>query len=334
MSDYSIAFISNEAVTRSYANEFLTEKWLGNFKVASSINSKRLENFKIDLCLIDTSKNFENFNDLKDFCENIGIKKIIIFYSENSLEQLKRHIKEQKDGIVFKKVERINSKEFFTNQFLDLIKLLNPDGSQSFLDLAELETSNSYDLILLGASTGGPEALKQIIGKLKPNMPPILVVLHMKPEFLVRYCERLTRITKLKVKRFIDHEKVIPNSIYIADGSNHMEISKTGPDYFLNKGNAEKVNGHCPSVDVLFNSAAKIKNSNLLAILLTGMGSDGAEGLNSLKNSGAFTVTQNEETSEVYGMPKAALEIGAAKCVLSLEQITEILSAQEVQFSC
>ena len=156
----------------------------------------------------------------------------------------------------------------------------------------------------------------------------------MQPEFLVRYCERLTRITTLKVKRFIDHEKVIPNSIYIADGSNHMEISKTGSDYFLNKGNAKKVKGHCPSVDVLFNSAAKIKNSNLLAILLTGMGSDGAEGLNSLKNSGAFTVTQNEETSEVYGMPKAALEIGAAKCVLSLEQITEILSAQEVQFSC
>ena len=79
MSDYSIAFISNEAVTRSYANELLTEKWLGSFKVASSINSKRLENFKIDFCLIDTSKNFESFNDLKDFCKNTGIKKIIIF---------------------------------------------------------------------------------------------------------------------------------------------------------------------------------------------------------------------------------------------------------------
>ena len=155
----------------------------------------------------------------------------------------------------------------------------------------------------------------------------------MQPDFLVRYCERLTRITTLKVKRFINHEKVVPNSIYIADGLNHMEISKTGSDYFLNKGTDEKVKGHCPSVDVLFNSAARIKKSNLLAILLTGMGSDGAEGLNSLKNSGAFTVTQNEETSEVYGMPKAALEIGAAKCVLSLEQITEILSAQEVQFS-
>ena len=327
MSDYSIAFISNEAVTRSYANEFLTEKWLGNFKVASSINSKRLENFKIDFCLIDTSKNFESFHDLKDFCKNIGIKKIIIFHSENSWEQLKQHIKKQKDRIVFKKVERINSKEFFINQFSDLIKLLSPVSSQSFMDLAELETSNSYDLILLGASTGGPEALKQIIGKLKPNMPPILVVLHMQPEFLVRYCERLTRITTLKVKRFIDHEKVVPNSIYIADGLNHMEISKTGSDYFLNKGTDEKVKGHCPSVDVLFNSAARIKKSNLLAILLTGMGSDGAEGLNSLKNSGAFTVTQNEETSEVYGMPKAALEIGASKCVLSLEQITKILSS-------
>ena len=329
MSDYSIAFISNEAVTRSYANELLTEKWLGSFKVASSINSKRLENFKIDLCLIDTSKNFESFNDLNDFCKNTGMKKIIIFHSENNLDKLKRHLKNQKDIIIFRKVERISSREFFKNQLSEIIKVFNPSSQQSFMDLGEVENSISYDLILLGASTGGPEALKQIIGELKPNMPPILLVLHMQPEFMVRYCERLQRITKLKVKRFIGHEKVVPNSIYIADGLNHMEISKTGSDYFLNRGTDEKVKGHCPSVDVLFNSAARIKKSNLLAILLTGMGSDGAEGLNSLKNSGAFTVTQNEETSEVYGMPKAALEIGAANCVLSLEQITEILSLQE-----
>jgi chemotaxis response regulator CheB len=329
MSDYSIAFISNEAVTRSYANELLTEKWLGSFKVASSINSKRLENFKIDLCLIDTSKNFESFNDLNDFCKNTGMKKIIIFHSENNLDKLKRHLKNQKDIIIFRKVERISSREFFKNQLSEIIKVFNPSGQQSFMDLGKVENSISYDLILLGASTGGPEALKQIIGELKPNMPPILLVLHMQPEFMVRYCERLQRITKLKVKRFIGHEKVVPNSIYIADGLNHMEISKTGSDYFLNRGTDEKVKGHCPSVDVLFNSAARIKKSNLLAILLTGMGSDGAEGLNSLKNSGAFTVTQNKETSEVYGMPKAALEIGAANCVLSLEQITKILSLQE-----
>jgi len=329
MSDYSIAFISNEAVTRSYANELLTEKWLGSFKVASSINSKRLENFKIDLCLIDTSKNFESFNDLNDFCKNTGMKKIIIFHSENNLDKLKRHLKNQKDIIIFRKVERISSREFFKNQLSEIIKVFNPSSQQSFMDLGKVANSISYDLILLGASTGGPEALKQIIGELKPNMPPILLVLHMQPEFMVRYCERLQRITKLKVKRFIGHEKVVPNSIYIADGLNHMEISKTGSDYFLNRGTDEKVKGHCPSVDVLFNSAARIKKSNLLAILLTGMGSDGAEGLNSLKNSGAFTVTQNQETSEVYGMPKAALEIGAANCVLSLEQITKILSLQE-----
>ena len=330
MSDYSIAFISNEAVTRSYANELLTEKWLGSFKVASSINSKRLENFKIDLCLIDTSKNFESFNDLNDFCKNTGMKKIIIFHSENNLDKLKRHLKNQKDIIIFRQVERISSREFFKNQLSEIIKVFNPSSQQSFMDLGKVANSISYDLILLGASTGGPEALKQIIGELKPNMPPILLVLHMQPEFMVRYCERLQRITKLKVKRFIGHEKVVPNSIYIADGLNHMEISKTGSDYFLNRGTDEKVKGHCPSVDVLFNSAARLKKSNLLAILLTGMGSDGAEGLNSLKNSGAFTVTQNEETSEVYGMPKAALEIGAAKCVLSLEQITKVLSSQEL----
>ena len=330
MSDYSIAFISNEAVTRGYANEFLTEKWLGNFKVASSINSKRLENFKIDFCLIDASKNFGSFNHLKDFCKNTGIKKIIIFHSESDLDKLKRLIKKQTDRIIFRKVERIKGGEFFKNQLSELIKVFNPNGHKSFMNLENIETSIPYDLILLGASTGGPEALKQIIGELKPNMPPILLVLHMQPEFMVRYCERLQRITELKVKRFIDHEKVVPNSIYIADGLNHMEISKTGSDYYLNRGSDEKVKGHCPSVDVLFNSAARLKKSNLLAILLTGMGSDGAEGLNSLKNSGAFTVTQNEETSEVYGMPKAALEIGAAKCVLSLEQITKVLSSQEL----
>ena len=113
MSDYSIAFISNEAITRSYANEFLTEKWPGSFKVASSINSKRLENFKIDFCLIDTSKNFESFYDLKDFSKNIGIKKIIIFHCDNNFDKLKRLMEKQKDRIIFKKVERINSREFF-----------------------------------------------------------------------------------------------------------------------------------------------------------------------------------------------------------------------------
>ena len=117
MSDYSLAFISSEAVTRSYANEFLSEKWLGNFKVASSLNSKRLDNFEIDFCLIDTSKNFESFFDLKEFCKNIKIKKIIIFYSENNLDKLKQFLRKQKDRVIFKKVEGTNNKKFFDNQF-------------------------------------------------------------------------------------------------------------------------------------------------------------------------------------------------------------------------
>ena len=330
MSNYSIAFISNEAITRSYAHEFFAEECFPECKVASSIKSKRLDNFKIDFCLIDISKNFEILRDLKDFLKNNQTKQIIMFHSGNNLDEIKQLIDEQGDRIIFKEVDRANTREFFRKQLVQLIKSLATSHSDGLLNLREFATTEAFDLILIGASTGGPEALKQIIGELKPNMPPIILVLHMQPEFMVRYCERLQRITELKVKRFIDHEKVIPNSIYIADGLNHMEISKTGSDYFLNRGGNEKVKGHCPSVDVLFNSAARIKKSNLLAILLTGMGSDGAEGLNSLKNSGAFTVTQNEETSEVYGMPKAAQEIGAAKFVLSLEQITKILCSQEI----
>ncbi len=326
MSNYSIAFISNEAITRSYAHEFFAEECFPKCKVASSINSKRLDNFKIDFCLIDVSKNFENLRDLKEFFKNNETKQIIIFHSGNNLDEIKQLIGEEDDRIIFREVDKANTREFFRKQLLELVKSLATIHSNGLLDLGEFTPPNAFDLILLGASTGGPEAVKQIIGQLKTDMPPILIVLHMQPEFLERYCERLKRITPLEVIRFVEHQKISPNSIYIAAGSNHMEISKTGSDYFLSKGNKLKINGHCPSVDVLFKSAAKIYDTKILAVLLTGMGSDGAEGLNLLKNSGAFTITQNEESSEVYGMPKAAIEIGAAKHILSLEQIIKILS--------
>jgi len=325
MSNYSIAFISNEAITRSYAHEFFAEECFPKCKVASSIKSKRLDNFKIDFCLIDISKNFENLRDLKEFFKNNETKQIIVFHSGNNLDEIKQLISEEDDRVIFQEVDKANTREFFRKQLLELVKSLATSRSDGLLDLSEFSTPKAFDLILLGASTGGPEAVKQIIGQLKTNMPPILIVLHMQPEFVERYCERLKRITPLKVIRFIEHQKISTNSIYIAAGSNHMEISKTGSDYFLNKGNNSKINGHCPSVDVLFKSAAKIYDTKILAVLLTGMGSDGAEGLNLLKNSGAFTITQNEETSEVYGMPKAAIEIGAAKHILSLEQIIKIL---------
>ena len=326
MSNYSIAFISNEAITRSYAHEFFAEECFPKCKVASSINSKRLDNFKIDFCLIDVSKNFENLRDLKEFFKNNETKQIIIFHSGNNLDEIKQLIGEEDDLIIFREVDKANTREFFRKQLLELVKSLATSHSNGLLDLGEFTPPNAFDLILLGASTGGPEAVKQIIGQLKTDMPPILIVLHMQPEFMERYCERLKRITPLEVIRFVEHQKVSPNSVYIAAGSNHMEISKTGSDYFLSKGNKLKINGHCPSVDVLFKSAAKIYDTKILAVLLTGMGSDGAEGLNLLKNSGAFTITQNEESSEVYGMPKAAIEIGAAKHILSLEQIIKILS--------
>ena len=326
MSNYSIAFISNEAINRSYAHEFFAEECFPKYKVASSIKSKRLDNFKIDFCLIDVSKNLENLRDLKEFSKNNETKQIIVFHSGNNLDLIQQLISEEDDRVIFQEIDKANTREFFRKQLLELVKSLATSHSDGLLDLREFTPPNAFDLILLGASTGGPEAVKQIIGQLKTNMPPILIVLHMQPEFVERYCERLKRITPLKVIRFIEHQKISPNSIYIAAGSNHMEISKTGSDYFLNKGNKSKINGHCPSVDVLFKSAAKIYDAKILAALLTGMGSDGAEGLNLLKNSGAFTISQNEETSEVYGMPKAAIEIGAAKHILSLEQIIEILS--------
>ena len=248
MSNYSIAFISNEAITRSYAHEFFAEECFPKCKVASSINSKRLDNFKIDFCLIDVSKNFENLRDLKEFFKNNETKQIIIFHSGNNLDEIKQLIGEEDDRIIFREVDKANTREFFRKQLLELVESLGTSHSDGLLDLGEFTPPNAFDLILLGASTGGPEAVKQIIGQLKTNMPPILIVLHMQPEFVERYCERLKRITSLKVIRFVEHQKVSRNSVYIAAGSNHMEISKTGSDYFLSKGNMLKINGHCPKI--------------------------------------------------------------------------------------
>ena len=175
MSNYSIAFISNEAITRSYAHEFFAEECFPNCKVASSINSKRLDNFKIDFCLIDVSKNLENLRDLKEFFKNNETKQIIVFHSRNNLDEIKQLIGEEDVRIIFREVDKANTREFFRKQLLELVKSLATSHSDGLLDLGEFTTPNAFDLILLGASTGGPEAVKQIIGQLNTDMPPILI---------------------------------------------------------------------------------------------------------------------------------------------------------------
>lgn len=180
-------------------------------------------------------------------------------------------------------------------------------------------------VIAIGASTGGTEAMAKLFHQLPEKLPGVVVVQHMPPVFTKMYAERLNRELALTVKEAVDNEMIKPGTVYIAPGDRHLQIKRKGPFYYTVLGNTEKVSGHCPSVDVLFNSVAKEAGKDATGIILTGMGADGALGLLRMKNMGAYTIGQDEKSSVVYGMPKKALEYGAVIKQSGLEDIANHL---------
>ena len=177
-------------------------------------------------------------------------------------------------------------------------------------------------LIAIGASTGGTEAIRRLILSLPLDVPGIVIVQHMPPGFTSLYANDLNALSNLQVVEARTGEKVEPGKVIIARGGEQMQLRPTlrgGFDVECFRG--ERVNGHCPSVDVLFQSVAREAGRYAAGILLTGMGRDGAEGLAQMRKSGARTIAQDEKSCVVFGMPKAAIELGAAMDVLALEDI-------------
>jgi two-component system chemotaxis response regulator CheB len=179
--------------------------------------------------------------------------------------------------------------------------------------------------VLIGASTGGTEALSYLLARLPEDAPPIAIVQHMPPGFTASFAQRLDRICAPHIREAQDGDRLDAGHVLIAPGGIHMAVtgSRTQPRLHLFQG--ERVNRHCPSVDVLFHSGAKVLGGHAVAILLTGMGADGAAGMKALFDAGAFTIAQDKESSVVYGMPHAAMGLGAAKRQLSLERIPHML---------
>ncbi|HCJ12201.1 MAG: hypothetical protein A2Y14_01205 [Verrucomicrobia bacterium GWF2_51_19] len=177
-------------------------------------------------------------------------------------------------------------------------------------------------VILLGASTGGPAAIGHILTALPAVMPPICVVQHIPPIFSKTLAARLNTQCALTVKEAEEGDKLMPNCVYFAPGDHHM-LLEANDHIRLNQG--PKVCYQRPSVDILFKTAARVLGKRAVAGILTGMGNDGADGLLALKNSGALTFAQNEDTSVVYGMPKEAVRLGATQSVLPLEKIPAFL---------
>jgi two-component system, chemotaxis family, protein-glutamate methylesterase/glutaminase len=183
-------------------------------------------------------------------------------------------------------------------------------------------------IIVIGASTGGTKAIKEILVELPAEMPPILIVQHMPPVFTKSFADRLNDLCKLEVKEAVDQELLASGKVLIAPGNKHMVLKRSGAYYYVEIKDGPPVFHQRPSVEVLFQSVVTCAVSNAIGVILTGMGQDGAQGLLEMRKAGAFTIAQDEASCIVFGMPKEAIEIGAAMKVVPLENIPQVLMSQ------
>lgn len=181
------------------------------------------------------------------------------------------------------------------------------------------QTTNK--LLIIGASTGGTQALERLLQELPKGSPGTAIVQHMPAGFTKSFADRLNGLCQVEVREAIDGDVLSPGRVLIAPGNTHMLLQRSGATYFVQVKDGPLVNRHRPSVEVLFNSAAATAGKNAIGIMLTGMGADGAKGMLKMKESGAYNIAQDEASCVVYGMPKAAVDVGAVHTVLPLDQI-------------
>lgn len=201
--------------------------------------------------------------------------------------------------------------------------------------VSELLPSNAQFLlnkiIAIGASTGGTEAIKEVLIKMPTNCPAIVITQHIPPVFSTSFAQRMDRTCAINVKEAQHGDKLTAGWAYIAPGGLHLSIKKRGASLYCELDDSEPVNRHKPAVDVLFNSLLECGGKNIVAALLTGMGSDGAKGLLSIKQAGGYTIAQDEFSSVVWGMPKAAVDLGAAHEIVALDKVTQRLLHQAIK---
>lgn len=203
---------------------------------------------------------------------------------------------------------------------------LTPHASPLTSSSAMLKTTDT--IIAIGASTGGTEAIRELLEVLPPNTPPIVVTQHMPEKFTRTFADRLDTLCRISVKEAEDGDSVLPGHALIAPGNYHMTLARSGARYSVRLNQDPPVNRHRPSVDVMFQSVAQYAGANSVGVILTGMGGDGARGLLALKQAGGHTIAQDESSCVVFGMPKEAIKLGGADKVLPLGEIAAHVLAQ------
>jgi two-component system chemotaxis response regulator CheB len=188
--------------------------------------------------------------------------------------------------------------------------------------------SSSEKLVIIGASTGGTEAIRHVLQPLPPDSPAILITQHMPAGFTRSFAQRLDSLCSMTVREATHGERVLPGHVYLAPGGeSHMRLGRSGANYVVELDPSEPVNRHRPSVDVLFHSVAVSAGRNAVGVILTGMGKDGAAGLLEMKRAGARTLAQDEASCVIFGMPREAIALGAADEVVSLDAMSERILA-------
>lgn len=281
---------------------------------------------------------------------------------ENNINGVARSCEKLKPNVVLIYIENPNNLDFIPRLNLPIIFILKKSGDavksvyeknrvviikpiissendlKNFATKLSTQITNLYKvsktplnyatkLIAIGASTGGTEAILEIIKDLPSNTCSILIVQHMPEIFSEMYAKRLDSLSNMKVREAKDNDRVLNGEVLIAAGGCHLSLCKDSTGFYVRSHAGSKVCGHCPSVDVLFKSVAQVARNNALGIILTGMGKDGAYGLLDMRKSGANTIGQNADSCIVYGMPKEAFNINAVQKELALHEIsTEIIN--------
>jgi two-component system chemotaxis response regulator CheB len=198
--------------------------------------------------------------------------------------------------------------------------------------VARFSRVSTEKLIVIGASTGGTEAIREVLQQLPADSPAVLVTQHMPPGFTRSFAARLDGLCRITVSEAVDGERVLPGHAYIAPGDRHLRLARSGANYQVALDDGPPVNRHRPSVEVLFRSVAALAGPNAIGVMLTGMGGDGAKAMLEMKTAGSFNVAQDEATCIVFGMPKEAIACGAVDEILPLTKIAGCLLERLAEF--
>nr|WP_305778170.1 chemotaxis response regulator protein-glutamate methylesterase [Kiloniella sp. EL199] len=238
------------------------------------------------------------------------------FFPKPQLD-MKRGIENRADELIYKVKTAARAKV----QTLER----HDNSSESSSALSRIKFSTTEKIISIGASTGGVEALRVVIKDLPANSPAVLVTQHMPEKFTQTFAERLNKISAVSVSEAKHGERVLPGHVYIAPGGKHLRLKRSGANYLCQLTDDAPVSGHKPSVDVLFSSTCDAAGKDAVGVILTGMGKDGALGMLEMRKAGAKTFGQDEGSCVVYGMPKAAYDVGAVENQLPISKMAEAM---------